>query len=100
MTSDEFGSFKANLAMLLRDMPVGTTADLADVVVAYWDGTRVVGAYLRDRGRLDEEFDLDENAWAIWHDEFIGWQASPSFSEREGLRERLSGAEAGRAARH
>jgi len=90
MTSNEFASFKANLAMLLRDMPVGTTADLADVAVAYWDGTRVVGAYLRDRGRLDEEFEFDENAWALWREEWSGWLAMPCFSERPELRARLA----------
>jgi hypothetical protein len=89
MTSDEFETFKANLAMLLRDLPTGTTADLADVAVAYWDGRRVVGAYLRDGGRLDEEFELDAYAWENWHDEFIGWQVAPRFTERDELRARL-----------
>lgn len=44
MTSQEFRAFKANLAMLLRDMPIGTTADFSDVAVAYWDGMQVIGA--------------------------------------------------------
>ncbi len=59
MTPMEFSSFKAHVAMLLR----GTTADLTDVTVAYWNGSQVVVAYLRDNGRMDEEFDFDENAW-------------------------------------
>ncbi|MDF3834260.1 hypothetical protein P3W85_15050 [Cupriavidus basilensis] len=92
MTSNEFASFKAHLAMLLRDLPAGTTADLTDVAVAYWDGTRVVGTYLRDGGRLDEEFDFDENAWENWRDEFVYWLAAPTFTERDELRTYLLGA--------
>lgn len=89
MTSQEFRAFKANLAMLLRDMPIGTTADFSDVAVAYWDGTQVIGAYLRDGGRLDEDFEFDENAWESWHDELVGWQANPTFTEREELKASL-----------
>jgi hypothetical protein len=91
MTSDDFGMFKENLAMLLRDQPAGTTADLADVVVAFWDGRRVVGAYLRDGGRLDEVFEFDENAWEIWHDEIASWQATPHYTERAELKALQSG---------
>ncbi|CDY77441.1 hypothetical protein BGLT_06354 [Caballeronia glathei] len=90
MKSSEFASFKAHVAMLLRDLPAGTTADLTDVAVAYWDGKRVVGAYLRDGGRMDEAFDFDENAWGNWHDEFVGWLAMPSFSERSDLKALLA----------
>jgi len=88
MASTEFRAFRANLAMLLRDMPIGTTADFSDVAVAFWDGTRVVGAYLRDGGRMDEEFDFDENAWGNWQDELVGWLASPTFTERDELKAR------------
>ncbi|MGO4810645.1 hypothetical protein AB4156_13820 [Cupriavidus sp. 2MCAB6] len=95
MTSGGFESFKSHLSMLLRDLPAGTTADLTDVAVAYWDGTCIVGTYLRDGGRLDEAFDFDENAWENWHDEFVGWLAAPTFTERDELRTRLS-----RAVRH
>ncbi len=48
--------------MLLRDLPRGVTVDLTDVAVAYWNGWQVVGAYLRDNERLNEDFDFDENA--------------------------------------
>ncbi|KNH07686.1 Glucose dehydrogenase, PQQ-dependent [Candidatus Burkholderia brachyanthoides] len=80
-------SFKAHVAMLLRDLPRGTTADLTDVAVAYWNGKQVVGAYLRDNGRIDEEFDfVDENAWGNWRDEFLLWFEAPCFSERSDLK--------------
>ena len=90
MPTDDFKPFKATLAMLLRDMPAGTTADFADVAVAYWDGTRVSGFYLRDGGRIDEEFEFDENAWENWRDELDAWLAAPHFSERDDLKARLA----------
>jgi len=37
-----------------------------------------------------EEFDFDENAWGNWHDEFVGWLAMPSFSERSDLKALLA----------
>ncbi len=95
MPTDDFHAFKATLAMLLRDMPAGTTADFADVAVAYWDGTRVAGFYLRDGGHLDEDFEFDENAWENWRDELGAWLDAPRFSERDELKARLSGSRRG-----
>ena len=86
MRPTEFQSFKAHVAMMLRDLPRGVTADLTDVAVAYWNGTQVVGAYLRDNGRIDEDFDFDENAWGNWRDEFLMWFDAPRFSERADLK--------------
>ena len=94
MPTDEFKPFKATLAMLLRDMPAGTTADFSDVAVAYWNGASVAGFYLRDGGRLDEEFEFDENAWENWRDELVAWLAAPHFSERAELKARLARPEA------
>jgi hypothetical protein len=86
MRPTEFTAFKAHVAMLLRDLPRGMTADLTEVAVAYWNGTQVVGAYLRDNGRIDEDFDFDENAWGNWRDEFLLWFDAPRFSERSDLK--------------
>ena len=77
--------FKAQLKMLLSDQPRGVTADLTDFAVAYWDGRQVVGAYLRDAGHVDEVFDLDENAFEQWRDEFLAWLAEPRFTARPDL---------------
>jgi hypothetical protein len=85
----EFKSFKAHVAMLLRDLPRGTTADLTEVAVAYWNGRQLVGAYLRDNGRIDEEFDFDENAWGNWREEFLLWFEAPRFSVRGDLQAAL-----------
>jgi hypothetical protein len=76
--------FKTQLAMFLRDMPKGTTADLTEFAVAYWDGQQVVYAFLSpDRaGEIEEEFDLDDYVWAEWHDQFAAWVAEPVMSVR------------------
>ncbi|WP_250528100.1 hypothetical protein [Caballeronia sp. GAWG2-1] len=89
MRPTDFASFKAHVAMLLRDLPRGMTADFNDVAVAYWNGKQVMGAYLRDNGRIDEDFDFDENAWGVWCDEFLAWLDAPRFSERSDLKAAL-----------
>ena len=50
-------AFRAQLAPMLRDRPSGTTADLNDRTVAYWNGYEVVGVRLDDEagGRVSEE---------------------------------------------
>jgi hypothetical protein len=80
-----FTVFRAQLNMLLRDQPRGVTADLTDFAVAYWNGRQVVGAYLRDAGLVDEVFDLDENAFEQWRDEFVAWLDEPRFTRRPDL---------------
>jgi hypothetical protein len=89
MRPRDFTAFKAHVAMLLRDLPRGTTADLTEVTVAYWNGRQVMGAYLRDNGRIDEDFEFDENAWGNWRDEFLNWFDAPRFSERGDLKAAL-----------
>ncbi|MFM0047341.1 hypothetical protein [Paraburkholderia sediminicola] len=75
MTEVTCDTFLTQLRMFLRDLPKGTTAELTEFAVAYWDGHRVVGLYLREDGsnRLDEDFELDESAWENWRDELTGW---------------------------
>jgi len=94
MSETTFEAFEAHLAMLLRDLPPGTTADLSDLLLAYWDGHGVVGLYLRDdgSGRLDEEYDLDEALWCQWHADFVDWLRNPRFTQRPELQEWLKDA--------
>jgi hypothetical protein len=40
--------FAQHVSMLLRDLPIGTTADLSDFAVAWWNGRDVTYAFLRD----------------------------------------------------
>lgn len=81
MTQDDF---VRHVSMLLRDVPRGTTADLTDCMVAYWNGYAVVFAFLCERGSgaIDEEFDLDDYEWQEWQSDFERWIESPVFSAR------------------
>ncbi len=59
MTRDQFVQ---QLAMMLRDLPRGTAADLNECMVAYWNGSGVVFAFLCERGTdaIEEEFDIND----------------------------------------
>jgi hypothetical protein len=78
-------NFKSQLSMLLRDLPIGTTADLTDFAVAFWGGRELTFAFLHeDRpGEIDEEFDLDDYQWGEWEERFTAWAHAPKFSERQ-----------------
>jgi len=79
--------FEAHVAMLLRDQPRGTTADLTDFAVAYWDGERVRYVFLHEdgQGALDEEFDLTDYLLDQWEAGFAAWFAEPHYSVRPEL---------------
>lgn len=87
MTSDSYKSFMAQLRMLLRDLPQGTSADLTDHSVAYWNGNRIVGLYLcADKpGGLDEEFEVDEYFCDQIAENIADWTTRPVFSFRPEL---------------
>jgi hypothetical protein len=75
--------FWADVLELLLDKPVGTTANITDFAVAFWNGKRLVGVYLRDDGSgiLDEDYEF-EFAWDNWKTELVAWMQAPRFSER------------------
>jgi hypothetical protein len=77
----------AQLASLLRDQPPGTTANLTNFAVAYWDGQRVVYVFLdeHDDAELDEEFDLTDYLLEQWEADFAAWFAEPHYSVRPEL---------------
>lgn len=83
-----FDAFSAQLAMLLRDLPSGTTADLADGILAYWNGHEVTGIFTStdDPGALDEDYAPDINMWEQYRSEFGAWLAAPSFTARVELK--------------
>jgi hypothetical protein len=83
MTRDDF---ERKLAMILQDVALGTTADLTDRVVAYWDGHRIVYATLRDddSGLPDQPFDPGAQ-WSEWRAWFEAWMSEPTFSVRPEL---------------
>lgn len=82
--------FESRLAMILQDIALGTTADLTDRAVAYWNGERVVYAYLRDddSGLIDAEFKLEPH-WHEWRDWLNEWMIEPVFSVRPELQDVL-----------
>jgi hypothetical protein len=81
--------FELHLAEALGAMPPGTTADLTDCIVAYWNGKSVAYAFLcgDGSGKVDEDFDLDDYVWAEWHPSFAEWLAKPTFSVRTEVRD-------------
>jgi hypothetical protein len=77
----------AQLAALLRDQPCGTTANLTDFAVAYWNGCRVVYVFLDEDSyaALDEEFNLTDYLLDRWEADFAAWFAEPHYSVRPEL---------------
>ncbi|MBB5510637.1 hypothetical protein [Paraburkholderia atlantica] len=83
----------ADIAMLLRDHSPGTTADIAEYCVLFWDGDRLVGAHLSsdEPGVVDEPFDIDDVLPDI-PEAIADWLASPTFTFRPSLLEWLKDA--------
>jgi hypothetical protein len=84
--------FRTQLGAMLREVPYGTSADLTDYAVAFWDGSKVVYAFLSEdgSGQIDDEFELGDYEWDHWHDDFVRWISEPLFSVRPELRERAA----------
>ncbi|MFM0239163.1 hypothetical protein [Paraburkholderia phytofirmans] len=83
--------FKTQLAAMLRRIPYGASADLTDYAIAFWDGARVVYAFISDNDgteRIDDEFELGEYEWNHWHEDFANWISEPVFSVRADLHKR------------
>ncbi|ALE58901.1 hypothetical protein AC233_30895 [Burkholderia sp. HB1] len=80
----------ANVAMLLRDHPPGTTADITASCVLYWDGSRLTGARLSEdeTGAVAEPFEV-EDFLPEARDAVAHWLAHPSFTFRPSLLEWL-----------
>jgi hypothetical protein len=79
-------SFEQELSTLPRQHPPGTAADLSDCMVAYWNGTSLVYAYL-GAGVIEEEPEVDDSVWEEWRLKLKldKWHASPTFSVRTEL---------------
>jgi hypothetical protein len=83
----------ADIGMLLRDHPLGTTADVTDYCVLYWDGDQLAGAYLSadDPGEPDEPFDIEEVLPEI-PENIEDWFKAPTFTFRPTIVEWLKDA--------
>lgn len=83
MTKLTLDQFKSQLAMLLQDIPSGTSADLTDFAIAFWNGCDVTYAFVDvEDGKIEDEFDLDDYAWQQWQPAFSTWTEEPKFSVR------------------
>ena len=90
----EYPSVQAELATLLRGRPLGTTADINSHTVAYWDGGEVMGFRIAGGDyseRLVEEFDFDERTYNALHADLVAWMATPRYTFRLELAQRLRG---------
>ena len=87
----EYASGQPELATLLRDRPLRTTADLNKYTVAYWDGHDVRGIHLhRDNsGQLGGDFVFDEHTFNQLHADLVAWMAAPRYTVRPELVDRL-----------
>jgi hypothetical protein len=74
-------AFRLQLGMLLRDLPVGTVAELDDLCIAWWNGNDLVFAHV-----CEEEFDLDDCEWHERREAFEAWLKEPKYSSRAEVR--------------
>jgi len=82
---------RRHIGMLLRDQPEGTTADLLDYTVAYFDGHRVLGLYLSADvpGQFDEDFELTDEFLDQIPEAVEEWLEHPRYTFRPELVEWL-----------
>jgi diadenosine tetraphosphatase ApaH/serine/threonine PP2A family protein phosphatase len=87
----ELESVKAKLASLLRDKPLGTTADITEHTVVCWNGEKLVGVHLcADHPGFDDMFEIDHDFCGDMHEHLEEWLADPRFSHRPDLLEWLA----------
>jgi hypothetical protein len=70
-----------DLTILLCDHPAGTTADITEYAVAFWDGSQFVGSHISAfyEGEQDELFDI-EDAFPDIVKNIADWFQTPSFT--------------------
>ncbi|MEA3094707.1 MAG: hypothetical protein QOJ04_6049 [Caballeronia sp.] len=77
---------RAEFAALLSDKPRGTTADITDHAVVYWDGERPMGVHLwADHPGFDDRFELDHHFCGDVHEHLTDWFAHPRYSSHPNL---------------
>lgn len=82
----ELQHVRAAFAGLLCTKPRGTTADITDQMVVYWDGTRSMGVHLcADDPGFDYRFELDHHFYGHAHGQLVDWFAHPRYSSRPEL---------------
>lgn len=77
---------KDQLASMLRDQPRGTTANVTEHTVIYWDGNTAVGVHLvADHPGFNGRFELDDHFLGDAHEHLTDWFEDPKFSPRPDL---------------
>ncbi|MEM5370141.1 hypothetical protein V4C53_29445 [Paraburkholderia azotifigens] len=82
----KFEAFDSRLSQMLRAMPAATIAELTDGMIAWWNGARVVYAWVGDDAHDEahpaaRELDLADD-WGQFHDWLAAWIDEPRFSMR------------------
>ncbi|MBP0588196.1 hypothetical protein J8I87_00325 [Paraburkholderia sp. LEh10] len=84
----KFEAFDSRLSQMLRAMPAATIAELTDGMIAWWNGARVVYAWVGDDAHDAahdtagvRELDLADD-WGQFHDRLAAWIDEPRFSMR------------------
>ncbi|BCG02648.1 hypothetical protein PPGU19_072160 (plasmid) [Paraburkholderia sp. PGU19] len=75
------------MTALLRDAAPDSVAELTDTAIAYWNGERLVYAFVsaEGTGALAGEFELDSRRWTEWKDWLADWLTDPVLSVRHDL---------------
>jgi len=77
---------KDQLALMLKDRPCGTTADITEHTAIYWDGRGLAGVHLvADHPGFDGRFEIDEHFVGDAHEHLEHWFDDPKFSLRPDL---------------
>jgi hypothetical protein len=86
MYKDATKNQTADIAMLLRDYPVGTTADVTEYCVLFFDDGQLRGAHLSpdNPGEPDELFNVEDVLPDI-RENVSEWLAHPTFTLRPHL---------------
>lgn len=76
------------IAMLLRDQPPCTAAEISHFAIAFWDGERLAWATLKEdgSGQIDSRLTVDLDVWDELCSYVMDWVDEPRYSVRPELR--------------
>ncbi|WP_438396936.1 hypothetical protein [Caballeronia sp. DA-9] len=82
----DLAHLKDEFTATLKDRPLGTTADITQHTVIFWDSQEVVGAHLiADHPGFEGRFELDDHFLGDAHEHLTHWFENPEFSLRPDL---------------
>jgi hypothetical protein len=88
----DYPAFQSQLGFLLGNSPVGTTADIAQDALLYWDGRKVMGLRSNDQSVCgsDATFEVDEHTCNRLHAQIVAWMQAPHYAFRPELEQEIS----------